>query len=125
MTKLHLLSLKFYPADIREEFGEQMATVFEQAVAGRRGFALLCLVFRELAGTITAGMKARLFPRSARPDDSLAFPTDIPETERYLQVVSKRLIHAIAHHDFSGARYYDAQERQARQLLAQLRSQPN
>jgi len=31
------------------------------------------------------------------------------------------MIHAIANHDFEGARYYDMQDRRARALLARLR----
>jgi hypothetical protein len=55
-----------------------------------------------------------------RAHDNLPFPSDVAGTERYLEIVSRRLIHAIANHEFSNARYYDQQDRKARALLAEL-----
>jgi hypothetical protein len=54
-----------------------------------------------------------------------AIPSDVAGTERYLEIVSRRLTHAIAKHEFSNARYYDQQERKARALLAELRAEPS
>jgi len=60
-----------------------------------------------------------------RAHDDLPFPSDVAGTERYLEIVSRRLVHAIANHEFTNARYYDQQDRKARALLAKLRAMPS
>ncbi len=58
-------------------------------------------------------------------DDDLPLPSDVAGAERSLEVVSRRLINAIAKHDFANARYYDQLDRKLRALLAELRAQPS
>ena len=66
-----------------------------------------------------------LHDEAIRAHDDLPFPSDVAGTERYLEIVSRRLNHAIANHEFSNARYYDQQDRKARALLAELRAMPS
>jgi hypothetical protein len=66
-----------------------------------------------------------LHDEAIRAHDDLPFPSDVAGTERYLEIVSRRLNHAIAHHEFANARYYDQQDRKARALLAELRAMPS
>jgi hypothetical protein len=43
-----------------------------------------------------------------------ALPHEVMEAQRRTELLVKRIVHAIAHHDFEGARTYSDQERQAR-----------
>ena len=48
-------------------------------------------------------------------------PTEVMEAQRSTELLVQRIVHAIAHHDFEGARAYCYQERQARENLRRLR----
>ena len=50
-----------------------------------------------------------------------ALPHEVMEAQRRTELLVKRIVHAIAHHDFEGARTYSYQERQAREDLRLLR----
>lgn len=121
--------LMLYPADFRAQFGAEMVAVFEQAVAHRRGRGRLCVLLffvKEMAGLMAGAARERVFHDDAVPaQNDLPFPSDVAGTERYLAIVSRRLIRAIANHDFTNARYYDQQNRKARALLAELRARPS
>jgi hypothetical protein len=51
----------------------------------------------------------------------VALPSELVEAQRSTELLVKRIVHAIAHHDFEGARAYSYQERQARANLRMLR----
>lgn len=123
------LGLVLYPADFRAQFGAEMVTVFEQAAAQRRERGVTCVllfVVKEMLGLVAGAARERIFHNDAIPaHDDLPLPSDVAGTEKYLEIVSRRLKHAIARHDFTNARYYDQQDRKARALLAQLRAEPS
>lgn len=50
-----------------------------------------------------------------------ALPLEVMEARRRAEVLVERIVHAIAHHDFEGARTYSYQERQARENLRLVR----
>jgi hypothetical protein len=50
-----------------------------------------------------------------------ALPSEVIEAQRHTELLVKRIVHAIAHHDFEGARNYSYQERQARENLRLMR----
>lgn len=50
-----------------------------------------------------------------------ALPSELIEAQRSTELLVQRIVHAIAHHDFEGARTYSYQERQARENLRLLR----
>jgi hypothetical protein len=52
-----------------------------------------------------------------------ALPGEIMEAQQHTEFLVKRMVHAIAHHDFEGARRYSYQERQARENLRLLREE--
>ncbi len=56
-------------------------------------------------------------------EDEYALPVRIKEAERYIELASKRVIHAIANHQFAAARSYDRKEQQVRELLTTWRTQ--
>jgi len=129
LTAIGRRHLVLYPADFRAEFGAEMVTVFEQAAAQRRdrgGICVLLFFVKEMLGLLAGAARERVFNDDAiRAHDDLPFPSDVAGTERYLKIVSRRLIHAIANHQFVNARYYDQQDRKARALLAELRAKPS
>ncbi len=92
-----------------------MVAVFEQAAAQRRGRGAACVVLffvKEMAGLVAGAARERVSHDDAIPvHDDLPFPSDVAEAERSLEVVSRRLINAIAKHDFANARYYDQLDR--------------
>jgi DNA-binding PadR family transcriptional regulator len=128
LSRAYAMGLVLYPADFRAQFGAEMVTVFEEAAAQRRNrgrTSVLLFFVGEMLGLLTGAARERAFRDDAtRVQDDLPFPSDLAGTERYLEMVSRRLKHAIAKHEFVNARYYDQQERKARGLLAELRAKP-
>jgi DNA-binding PadR family transcriptional regulator len=129
LRRAYSTGLVLYPADFRAQFGAEMVTVFEQAAAQRRGGGGTCVLLffvKEMLGLLAGAARERVFHDDAiRAHDDLPFPSDVAGTERYLEIVSRLLIQAIANHEFSNARYYDQQDRKARVLLAELRAKPS
>jgi DNA-binding PadR family transcriptional regulator len=127
LRRAYSLGLVLYPADFRAQFGAEMVTVFEQAAAQRRGGTRVLLFFvKEMLGLLAGAARERVFHDDATPThDDLPIPSDVADTERYLEIVSRRLTRAIKNHEFSNARYYKEQDRKARALLAQLRAEPS
>ncbi len=128
LRRAYCIGLRLYPADFRAQFGAEMVTVFEEAAAqrrGRGGTRVFLFFAREMLGLLAGAARERLFRDDAmRAHDDLPFPSDVSGTERYLEIVSRRLMHAIAKHEFTEARYYDQQDRKARAFLAELRAKP-
>jgi hypothetical protein len=128
LRKTYSILLGLYPADFRTQFGGEMVASFEQAAAERRGRGGACVLLffvKEMLGLVAGAARERILHGDAtRSHDDLPFPSDVAGTERYLEIVSRRVINAIAKHDFVTARYYDYQDRKARALLAELRAEP-
>ena len=129
LRRVYSMGLLLYPADFRAQFGAEMVTVFEQAAEQRRGRGVTCVLLffvKEMLGLLAGAARERVFHDDAiRAHDDLPLPSDMAGTERYLEIVSRRLIHAIAKHEFTNARYYKEQDRRARALLAELRARPS
>jgi len=129
LRRAYSMGLVLYPADFRAQFGAEMVTVFEQAEAqrcARGGTRVLLFFVKEMLGLLVGAARERVFHDDAiGAHNDLPFPSDVAGTERYLEIVSRRLIRAIANHDFTNARYYDQQDRKARALLAELRARPS
>jgi DNA-binding PadR family transcriptional regulator len=129
LRRVYSMGLAFYPADFRAQFGAEMVTVFEQAAAQRRGRGVTCVLLffvKEMLGLLAGAARERIFRDDATPaHEDLPFPSDLAGTERYLEIVSRRFIRAIANHEFTNARHYDQQDRKARALLAELRARPS
>jgi hypothetical protein len=50
-----------------------------------------------------------------------SFPEELVEAQKRTEFLVSRIVHAIAHHDFEGARSYSFEERQERENLRRLR----
>ena len=129
LCRAYSMGLVLYPADFRAQFSAEMVAVFEQAVAqscGRGGTRVLLFFVKEILGLLVGAARERLFDDGAiRVQHDPPLPSDLAGAERYLEFVSRRLTRAIANHEFSSARYYDQQERNARALLVELRAKPS
>jgi hypothetical protein len=149
MKRAYEMLLRLYPRDYRESFASEMSSAFEEASRDRRARgwgAYARFAITELAGlAMGAGMewKAKLTTdasvRGRRlPDRMLMRPSGVsweahygsasrhvPEELRIAQQQAEflvnRMVHAISHHDFRGARLYSDKERQARENLRILR----
>ena len=129
LRRAYFMGLVLYPADFRTQFGAEMVTVFEQAAEQRRDRGVTCVLLffvKEMLGLLAGAARERVFHDEAVPThDDLPFPSDVAGAEKYLEIVSRRLTHAIKNHEFSNARYYKEQDRKARALLAHLRAVPS
>ena len=129
LRRAYSMGLVLYPADFRAQFGGEMVAVFEQAAAQRRGRGGACVVLffvKEMLGLVAGAARERVLHDDAiQSHDDLPLPSDVAGAERSLEIVSRRLINAIAKHEFAEARYYDQMDRKLRALLAQLRAQPS
>ena len=129
LRRAYSMGLILYPTDFRAQFGAEMVAVFEQAAAQRRGRGRVCVLLffvKEMLGLVAGAARERVFHDSEiRAQNDPPFPSDVADAERYLEIVSRRLTHAIKNHEFSNARYYKEQDRKARALLAQLRAEPS
>lgn len=69
ITRLYQLILFLYPSDFREEFGEEMATVFEEQleVPSNGRLALIILLLREFGGLLAENVRQWLYLLQARP----------------------------------------------------------
>src|SRR5437899_1662510 len=118
--RLYRFVLRFYPAEYRDMFGEEIAAVLQQRAAEKRAeawFAFAAFVAREVAGLV-AGV-----PREwSRPTQPLvARPaTTVGESEARIHFLLKRMEYAIAHHDFEGARFYSREDEKERENLQRL-----
>lgn len=141
MKRIYKALLRLYPADYRELFAAEMLSVFtEAAEARRKPPALVAFALTELIGliggagaewaakfTTDPSVRARCLARDAKlaapcgsPDrDSL--PQEVIEAQQRVTLVISRMVYAIAHHDFPGARTYSHEERAERETLRLLR----
>lgn len=130
---LYKLILRPFPREFRAQFAEEMISVFQQALcdAEKDGtVSRIRLVSSELAGLARGCLREwqrLLTSRKHRPVgricDEFVVPTSVEEAERYIELASRRVISAIANHQFASARIYDRNERRAREVLAELRMQ--
>src|SRR5580658_3211369 len=149
MKRAYKILLQLYPRDFRAMFATEMSNTFEEASVERRRRGLGTYVRFALAElmalTMGAGIEwiAKLTTDSSvrgrsLPDRLLmrppgvswdahyagAFlnvPEEVSKAQQSTELLVQRMVHAISHHDFQGARRYSDQERQARENLRMLR----
>ena len=139
--------LQLYPRDYRALFADEMSIAFIETAAERHGHARLGFAVREFCGLLFGAsaewiakfstdpaIRARTLPDRVkmRPAGVAwetyyagAFvdsqPDEVKEAQRRTDDLVGRIVHAIAHHDFQGARNYAREERDARETLRVLR----
>ena len=151
MARAYRALLRLFPQDYQTFFGSEMLATFEEASEERRARGRIPyarFVATELAGlalraprewlakiTTSDSVRRRAVPdmRMMRPAGvprELWFaqagwntePSDITEAERRVDFCLRRMEHAIATHDFPGARYYSNEDLKARENLRRLRA---
>ena len=138
-SRLYTTLLRLYPQDYRLAFEAEMLAAFERSAQEHSragGFSRLRFLFVELAGL--AGGIAREWAVRANTDPSIrarslpaapmmgrgvrsSVPDALLEAEQRVQFCLRRMEHAIANHDFPGARYYAGEDQKAREQLQQMR----
>jgi hypothetical protein len=149
MKRAYEILLGLYPRDYRARFATEMSSAFEEASAERRRQGRVVyarFAISELTGlTIGAGIEwiAKLTTDSSirgrsLPDRLLmrppgvsweahyagAFlnvPDELRKAQERMDLLVKRMVHAISNDDFQGARLYSNEERKARENLRVLR----
>lgn len=147
MKKIYRWLLALFPQDYRNCFENEMLATFDQACAERRALGAVAFgrfVCAELAGlaisapfewmaklTTSSWIRARSVPdlRMMRPAGvprevwfAQGVPDEIAEAEKRVEFCLRRMEHAIATHDFVGARYYSDEDLKARADLRAARA---
>jgi hypothetical protein len=137
MIRAYRILLRLYPSDYRHMFAGEMLNAFALALDERRrrgtpgeiGFVLgefmgliggACAEW--IAKCTTNGTTRKIGFAGARASRH-ALPEEVVEVQGRIAVLIERTVHAIANHDFPGARTYSHEEREARENLRRLREQ--
>ena len=121
MRRACALLLRFYPAEYRELFQNEMLALIEELSAERRArgrAAFFWFSLRELAG-LACGGGAEWIAKCGRSRGYL--DESGPSGEERLALLIRRMEYAIAHHEFAKARYYAEEERLEREELQKRR----
>jgi hypothetical protein len=127
MRRAYRFCLFLYPRRHRDQFAEEMLSVFEQASAEGREHRWTWYVrfaFSEVTGLVAGAAEAWLAPQ--RPVEtptarSSYLPQELIEAQRRVDANIAGMVHAIANHQFERARVLSNQEREAREHLRILR----
>src|ERR1035438_3811716 len=111
MRRIYSVLIWLYPRRYREEFGREIVNVIEQAADGRREpgkgvYALFVIaeLFGLISGAAAEWMALLTIPR--RTQDRV-FGDQLEEAQRRVDFNLQKMTHAIANHDFTGARVVD------------------
>jgi hypothetical protein len=128
---LYRVLLLLYPADFRQQFSEEMISVFEQRTGERlanrdsRPAAWLAIEFLSVVKGAHSMWLTRILPiqRSSSSSDasfSAETPLTIAEVANRRHTAIKDLCTSIAKHDFINARKYSNEEARLKHLLAEM-----
>jgi hypothetical protein len=129
MRRAYRTLLRLYPRDYRELFAAEMLTTFEKAAAEHRRQGLHVFVRFALAesigliiGAVTEWIAKLATNSSVRGVGQNSLSDEVIEAQRRITFLVSSTVHAIANHDFPGARSYSYQEREARENLRLVRA---
>ena len=128
MKRAYSFLLLLYPREHRDQFAEEMISVFEEARSECRHQGWNWYVrfsFAEITGLIAGAAGCWLGKRPAReaaiangPESTV--PQELVEAQQRVDRNIAGMVHAIANHQFERARTHSDQERQAREHLRLL-----
>jgi hypothetical protein len=138
MRNAYRALLRLYPRDFRALFASEMQRAFEIAYQEERVHPVHeCLglvkgAIREWIAKLTTdgAIRGRTLPDRLlmRPPGvsweahyAGAFPEEVLEAQHHTEYLVSRIVHAIANHRWQDARFYDLEERKARENLRLLR----
>jgi len=133
MTRAWGLLLRLYPDKHRAEYADEMRHVIEQAAEEerQRGFVpYVRFLIAEAIGLLggSAGQwldvigHRRYSPEIAEASSGLDIPDDITALELRIAANLRRMEYAIAHHQFTRARFFSEVDLRQREALKHLRS---
>jgi hypothetical protein len=133
MKRVYAAFLSLYPREYRDLFGPEVLSVFDEAAREHRarGWRVWAwFLATELAGAVVSAgghwvdrfsaRHHRSGPEVARAGRSGTIGI-IQEAQNRIDFNLKQMTHAIANHDFVGARAYSVEELKAREDLRRLR----
>jgi len=130
MKRVYGAFLRLYPREYRDLFGPEVLGVFAQAAREHRarGWGVWTwFLVTELSGAVLSAARHWIDRFSARPHPELVGTTRsglfsaVQEAQNRVDLNLKRMTHAIANHDFAGARAYSIEDLKAREELRKLR----
>ena len=132
MALLDRFLLRFYPAEYRDLFGDEIGAVLAETAREKRAHGRVAygvFLLNEAVG-LFAGCAidwSAKFARSSAYMSTRALAAETPamsvdESEQRIRFLCKRMEYAIAHHDFESARFYSAEDRKERENLERLRA---
>jgi hypothetical protein len=130
MYAYYRLLLGFYPRDFRREFSEEMLHVFERRVldlacTGKKAYLVFVVYeFCSLLKGAQAMWIEKIIPRRNPPVRKENVPEtalDTVELQERREEAARRMVQAIATHDFPGARRYSEEEIRLSHLLTSPR----
>jgi hypothetical protein len=133
MKRVYGAFLRLYPQEYRDLFGPEVLDVFAQAAREHRARGLgvwVWFLITELSGAVASAaghwidwLSARRHaagPEVAGATHRSLFSA-VQEAQNRVDVNLKKMTHAIANHDFAGARAYSIEDLKAREELQRLR----
>ena len=118
--------LFLYPADFRNQFSEEMISVFQQMASERHGtFHFFVKEFSSIAKGACIMWLAKILSvsRNLLPSeaaDATCTPVTIAEVESQRQTAIRKMVTSIAKHDFLNARRYSYEETRLQRILRDL-----
>jgi hypothetical protein len=128
MRQAYKFLLLLYPREHRDQFAEEMTSVFEEARNQRHYQGWVWYVrfsFAEITGLI-AGAAGCWFGKRPAPEAAIAngpestLPQELVEAQQRVDRNIAGMVHAIANHRYERARIHSDEERQARENLRLL-----
>jgi hypothetical protein len=121
--------LRLYPVDFREQFSQEMGSIFERRAAERSSkgrIALAVFVAREFLSIMKNACAMRMGPIFTRPGPtpvaSPCLPRNLQEAAEQRARAIRNMVACIGKHEFTQARHYSYEEIRLRQLVEQLQS---
>lgn len=130
MKRFYGMFLRLYPKEYRDLFGPEVLRVFAEAARDHRarGWGVWAwFLVTELSGAVFSAARHWIDRFSARPHPEVAGTSRnrlfsaVQEAQNRVDLNLKRMTHAIANHDFVGARDYSIEDLKAREELRRLR----
>jgi hypothetical protein len=127
MRRAYRFCLLLYPRQHRDQFAEEMLSVFDEASAERREHRwtwYLRFAFAEVTGLVAGAAEAWFAAKPAaevRTAPCSNLPQELVEAQQRVDANIAGMVHAIANHQFERARNHSDAERRARESLRVLR----
>lgn len=130
MKRVYGAFLRLYPREYRDLFGPEVLNVFGEAAREHRARGLgvwAWFLLTELSGAVVSAAGHWIDRFSAQRHLEVAGTSGnglfsaVQEAQNRVDLNLKRMTHAIANHDFAGARAYSIEDLKAREELRRLR----